>query len=126
MPGPTFELLKYLFTCICFHYDHLDEHLHTNHRLRASSIYIAYGREKDLNKYSVIKYPWLNTSYTPYAPGIPLHVTLMAGIETLKAAFEKQTTHIVEDMRTELNARNVGGELYKVGCVLEEIKGANE
>ena len=29
-------------------------------------------------------------------------------------------------MRTELNARNVGGDLYKVGCVLDEIKAANE
>ena len=42
--GPTFELLKYLFACICFHYEHLDAHLHTNHRLRASPIYIASSR----------------------------------------------------------------------------------
>ena len=50
----------------------------------------------------------------------------MAKIEALKAAFEKQKTHIVEDMRMELNAKNVGGDLYKVGCVLEKIKAANE
>ena len=29
-------------------------------------------------------------------------------------------------MRTELNARNVGGDLNKVGCVLDNIKAANE
>ena len=51
---------------------------------------------------------------------------LMAEIESLNAASEKQTTHIVEDMRTELNDRNSGGDLYKAGCVLEEIKAANE
>ena len=51
---------------------------------------------------------------------------LMAEIEAFKAYFEKQTTPIVEDMRTELNARNVGGDLYKVGCVLGETKAANE
>ena len=29
-------------------------------------------------------------------------------------------------MRTELNAQNVGGYLYKAGCVLDGIKSANE
>ena len=29
-------------------------------------------------------------------------------------------------MRNELNDRNVGGDLYKAGCVLDEIKAANE
>ena len=33
---------------------------------------------------------------------------LMTKIEALKAEFEKQKTNIVEDTRTELNARNVG------------------
>ena len=51
---------------------------------------------------------------------------LMAKIEALKAALEKQTTHIVEDIIMELNAQNVGGDLYKVGRVLEKIKAANE
>ena len=44
----------------------------------------------------------------------------------LKADFDKQTTHIAKDMRTELNAQNVGGYLNKAGYVLEEIKAANE
>ena len=51
---------------------------------------------------------------------------LMAKVEALKAEFEKQTTHIVEDMRTEPNAQNVGGDLYKAGFVLGDIKAANE
>ena len=44
----------------------------------------------------------------------------------MKAEFDKQTTHIVKGIRTELNARNVGGDLYKAGCVLDKIKAANE
>ena len=51
---------------------------------------------------------------------------LMTRIEAPKAGFEKQTTHIVEEMRTELNAQNVDGDLYKEGCVLDEIKVTNE
>ena len=47
-------------------------------------------------------------------------------IEALKVAFEKSTTHIVKDMRTELNARNVGGDLYKAVRGLDEIKASNE
>ena len=124
--GTTFELLKYLFACICFHYEHLDAHLHPNHRLRASPIYIASGREKYLHKHNVIRYPWLITSYTPYATGIPQHVMLMAKIEALKVGFEKQTTHIFEETRLEINAQNVRGDLYKAGGVLDKIKAANE
>ena len=116
--SPTFEHLKYLFFFICFHCEYLDAHLNKIHRLRASPIYIAPVREKDLHKYDVIRYPWFSTNDSPYATGIPLHFILMAEIEALKAEFEKQTTHIVEDIRTELNARNVGGDLYKVRCVL--------
>ena len=66
------------------------------------------------------------TSYTPYTTGIPPHEMLMAEIEALKSEFEKQRTHIVEEMVTELNALNVGWYLYKVGCVLDKIKAANE
>ena len=87
MSGPTFELLRYVFACICFHYEQLATNLHPNHRLRAPPIYIDSGREKDIHKYAVIRYPWLITNYTPYATGIPQHVIMMAKIEVLKAAF---------------------------------------
>ena len=88
--GATFDILKYLFVFICFHYDNLDAHFHPNHRLRASPIYIASVREEDIRKYDVISYPWLSTNHTPYATDIPPHVMLMAEIESLKAEFEKK------------------------------------
>ena len=68
----------------------------------------------------------MSTNYIPYATCIPPHVMLMAKTETLKAEFEKQATHIVKDMRMELNSQNISGDLYKAGCVLEKIKAANE
>ena len=68
----------------------------------------------------------MSTNYTPYATVIPLHIILIEKIEALKSEFEKQTTHIVEDMRTESNAQNFGRDLYKAGRVLDDNKAANE
>ena len=76
--GTTFELLKYLFACVCLHYEHIDAYLHTNHRLRAPPIYIASCRDKYIHKYAVIIYPWLSTNHTPYVTGIPPYIMLMA------------------------------------------------
>ena len=73
LSGRTFDLLRVLLAFICFRYEHLDVHLHTHHRLRASPMYIASGREKDIHKYDVIRYPWLSTNHTLYATGIPPH-----------------------------------------------------
>ena len=47
---------------------------------------------------------------------------LISDIESLKANFEQQTRYIVQEMRNELNERNVGGDLHKSGCVFDEIK----
>ena len=44
--GSTLEQLKTLFACICFHYEHLDAHFHTNHQLIASPTCIASNRVK--------------------------------------------------------------------------------
>ena len=50
---------------------------------------------------------------------------LMLEIESLKASFEQQTRDIFQKMRNALNERNLGGDLRKSGCVLDEIKAAN-
>ena len=44
----------------------------------------------------------------------------------LKADFERKKTHIVDYMRTELFAWNVGRYLYITGCLLDEIKASDE
>ena len=45
---------------------------------------------------------------------------LMSEIESLKANFEHQTRDIVQEIRNELNERNVGESLHKDGCILEK------
>ena len=126
MSSPTFELILFLFACVCFHYTHLDTQIHKNHHLRASQIFISAGRAKHLHKFALTRYPWTSRTHTPYFTVIPPHVILMSEIESLKATFEQQTRDIVQEMRNELNERNVGGDLQKSGCVLDEIKAAYE
>ena len=87
LSSPTFDILLFLFSCVCFHYKHLDVHIHKNHQLRASPIFIASGRAKHLQKFSIKRYPWKSTTYTPYSTGIPPHGMLMLEIESLKAYF---------------------------------------
>ena len=91
----------------------------------ASPIFIAADRAKHLNKFALTRYPWTSTTYTPYFIGITLNVIFMSEIESLKATFEQQTRDIFQEMRNELNERNVCGDLHKAGCVLDEVKSAN-
>ena len=79
--SPTFEILQLLFACLRFHYTHLNTHIHKNHRLRESPIFIAAGREKNINKFLLTRYPWTSTTYTPYFKGIPTNFMLMSEIE---------------------------------------------
>ena len=51
---------------------------------------------------------------------------LMSEIKSMKANFEQQTQDIVQETGNEFNERNVGGDLHKGGCILDEIKAANE
>ena len=94
--------------------------------MQESPIFIDAGRAKHIHKFALTRYPWTSTTYTPYFTGIPPHVMLMSEIESLKADFEQQTRDIVQEIRNELNEKNVGGDLNKYGCVLDEKKPANE
>ena len=86
--GPTFELIHFLFACVCFHYTQLDMNVYKNHSLRASPIFIAVRREKHIHQFALTIYPWTSTTYTPYFTGIPLHIMLMSEMESLNDIFE--------------------------------------
>ena len=101
-------------------------HIHKIHHFRASPIFISAGRAKHLHKFALTRYPWTITTYTSYFTGILPDVILMSEIESLKNTFEQQTRDIVQENINELNERNVGGDLHKPVCVLDEIKAANE
>ena len=71
-------------------------------------MFSAAGIEKHLHKFALTRYPWKITTYTPYFTGI------------------YKTKDIVQETRNELDERNIGGNLHKVGCVLYKIKATNE
>ena len=122
----TFELVLSLFCSLCYHYESLDQKIHTKNGLRSSPIFIAAGRETLLKRFAVVNFPWTATNFTPFGTGIPPHVMLLSEIQCLKASFKQQTNTIVEGMREELNRRNVGGDAFRADCVLDDIKIANE
>ena len=76
----TFNILQFLFAYVCFNLNHPNRHIHKNHRLRASPIFIGVGRAKYLSSFALNRYPWTSTTYTPYFAGIPLHVMLISDI----------------------------------------------
>ena len=71
--SPTFELIQFLFACVCFNYTHLDKHIHKIHHLLESPILIAAVRSKHLHKFALTRYPWTITPYTTYFTGITPH-----------------------------------------------------
>ena len=123
--GSTFFVLWFLFASLCFHYDHLDNHLHGKNGLRGSPVFVAAGREAEFRKYALVAYPWTKTSYTPFFTGIPPHVMMMVEIEKLKMGVAHQTCTIVEGMKTELDKRNTGGDSYQATMVFDEVKRAD-
>ena len=116
--SPTFELIHFLFACVCFHYTQLDMNMYKNHSLRASPIFIAVRREKHIHEFALTIYPWTSTTYTPYFKGIPLHIMLVSEIESLNAIFEQQTIDIVQETRIDFNERNVCGVYKNLGAFL--------
>ena len=94
--SPNFEILQFVFACLCFHYKHLDAHIHKNHCLRGSPIFIAVGEAKNLQIFDFTRYPCTITTYNPYATVIPPHAMLMSEIGSLKTTFEQQTKYIVK------------------------------
>ena len=63
--SPTFNIILFLFSSVCFYYTHLDMHIHKNHHLRESPIFIDAGRAKYLHKFALTRYCWTSTTYTP-------------------------------------------------------------
>ena len=63
--SPTFELIIFLFACLCFHYTNLETHLHKTNRLQASQNFIAADRATHLHNFALTRYPCTSTTYTP-------------------------------------------------------------
>ena len=68
--GETFDMVRYLFASIVFHYKHLNENLHPTNGLRGSPLFIAASLPR-LQQLVAVRYPWNATSCTPFFTGIP-------------------------------------------------------
>ena len=75
-----FELIRYLFAALCFHFDFLEEKLPKESKLRASPLYNAVSNF-EFRSEAKIAYPWTATEYTPQQSGIPPHSMLLVEIE---------------------------------------------
>ena len=117
----VFDLLRYLFAAVCYHYDYMDEKLSNSSKLRASPIFIE-ASVFEFRQFAVIAYPWTATQMTPNLTGIPPHIMLMVEIEKLKNALAKQGSQIVEAMTKELDKRTVGGINFETNKLLGEVK----
>ena len=78
-----FSMLNFLYATICYHYEFLNEKLHSRSSLRVSPMFIA-ASYKERNNFSQIRYPWNRTKNTPLFIGIPPHVALLSEVEVLK------------------------------------------
>ena len=118
----TFELLRFLFAAICYHYDFLTNKLSQSDKLRASPLFIAAGLFEHKNA-ATTAYPWTATQYTTLPTGIPPHSMILVELETVKNELNEQTTTIIANLKEELDRRSVGGTDYETKQLLNELKG---
>ena len=61
------------------------------------------------------------SQYCPRLTGIPPHIALINQVEALKAAVEQSEIRLGDVIRTELNARGVGGEVFQANSILDAV-----
>ena len=67
-----------------------------------------------------------NNIRCPRLTGIPPHIALMSQMVSLESNFTTVGDHIISEMHTELNKRNVGGEVFHANDILESIHQVHE
>ena len=110
--GSTFLVLQFLCYSICYNYANLDGTHHKKNGLRGSSIYIAAAWVGEFQKWAYVSFPRTKIAFTPFFTGIPTHVMMMVEIETTKKTIANQTCAKSDGLKTELDKRNIGGDIY--------------
>ena len=112
--SPTmFNLARFLFASLCFHYDFLDRELHSMNKLRGSPMFIE-------------SFPWNKSRCTPVFTGVPPHVLLMASLESMKNSLDLHRENIVSELKEELDLRHVGGDAFRASSLLTEVQGLHK
>ena len=117
----VFELLRYFYAAMCYHFDFLDKNLSSKHPLRASTLFTSCKRFK-YRRLATITFPWNSTDYSPGISGIPPHTMLLVQVERLKKDLNEQADKIVSGLKQELDNRSVGGMAFEAKELLGEIK----
>mmetsp|Transcript_28425 Transcript_28425/g.43598 ORF Transcript_28425/g.43598 Transcript_28425/m.43598 type:complete len:328 (-) Transcript_28425:179-1162(-) len=117
-------MAKYLFACVCYHYDYLKNHLHHRNRLLSSTIFSHVPEQ--LRKLAVVRYPWNKTSDTPFLTGVPPHILMMSDIKQFENKLNTLGSEMMECMKDELNKRDIGGGMYHALQIQEEIRSLRE
>ena len=112
LQGKTFELLRFLFASICYHYCTLDTHLHREHKMRSSPLFIA-AAQADLQRHAVVAFPWNSMEDTPFFTGIPPHVMMLTELEGLRLRLLEHRDDIIDSFKDELDRRSLGGADYQ-------------
>jgi len=121
MQPHVFELIRYLFAALCFHFDFLEEKLPKESKLRAYHPLCNAISNFEFRTEAKIAYPWTATEYTPQQSGIPFHSMLLVEIEKLKKALSEQTTTIINSLKEELDNCSIGGTEYRTNEILMEV-----
>ena len=119
VPPETFELIIVLFASICFHYQHMYDHLSPSCPLRGS-MFFKNVPSKFLTV-SVVKYPWNATSETPPLTGIPPHVVLLNDMEKASQQLSSLRQQLKEDLNGMLDERGIGGNEFHTNAILDAI-----
>ena len=95
--GPLFLLVRFMFASICFHHQHLYEHVAAGNPLRACAMFIAASKHS--RRCAVIKFPCNKSDETPIFTGIPPHVIMISEMDILKEVIVSQKGDILDRLK---------------------------
>ena len=119
MSPQTFSLLTFCYASICYHYDYLDDKLHSRSRVRQSPLYQQCKDE--WKAIAVVDYPWSAKKKTPSLTGIPPHILLLSKLQIISENIENFKDDFKEVLVSELDAREIGSNNFAAQRVIDEL-----
>ena len=102
MSPQTFSLLTFCYASICYHYDYLDDKLHSRSRVRQSPLYQQCKDE--WKAIAIVDFPWSAKKKTPSLTGIPPHIVLLSKLQIISENIEDCKDDFKKVLVSELDA----------------------
>jgi hypothetical protein len=127
----VFALFKMCVGAIAHQRQFLEDHLHTESKLRTNVFLID---TIPFAEFVTVAYPWNKTSDTPKISGIPTDILILAEFEDMRIQFEDMRHHFQqmeislkqhfnETLTKELNSRDVGGAAFsQMSLMMEKME----